>query len=234
MTGGQSVAPRIPAQIAPSILNADWGRLGEQVGEALASGVTRIHVDVMDGHFVPNISMGPLVVQALRPLAERFDATLEVHLMITEPERYLGSFARAGARAMTVHVEACPHLHRTVERIRSLHAQPGVAVNPATPLGALEEILPDVEVALIMSVNPGFGGQVFIPSSVDKIERLHQMLVQRGLDQVAIEVDGGVDEHTIGPCAKAGATIFVAGSAVFNPHASVADSIRALRTAAGI
>jgi ribulose-phosphate 3-epimerase len=201
------------------------------VEAALEAGIARIHVDVMDGHFVPNLSMGPLVVEALRPLVDRFGAVLETHLMIAEPDRYLGEFARAGARAMTVHIEACPHLHRTVHHIRELGAEPGVALNPATPLSALEEILPEVDVALVMSVNPGFGGQAFIPSSVDKIARLHGMLAARDLGRVAIEVDGGVDAATIGSCARAGASILVAGSAVFNSRVSVADSLRSLRAA---
>jgi ribulose-phosphate 3-epimerase len=218
-------------EIAPSILSADFARLGAQVEAALEAGIGRIHIDVMDGHFVPNISMGPQVVEALRPLAERFGAVLETHLMISEPDRYLGEFARAGARAMTVHVEACPHLSRTVHHIRDLGAEPGVAVNPATPLVALEDILAEVDLALVMSVNPGFGGQSFIGSSVDKIARLRALLVARGLERVAIEVDGGVDANTIGPCARAGASILVAGSAVFNTRAPVADNIAALRAA---
>jgi ribulose-phosphate 3-epimerase len=218
-------------QIAPSILAADHARLGAEVEAALEAGVTRIHVDVMDGHFVPNLSMGPLVVQALRPLAERFGAVLETHLMIAEPDRYLGDFARAGARAMMVHVEACPHLHRTVHHIRELGAEPGVGLNPATPLGALEDILPEVDVALVMSVNPGFGGQDFIASSVDKIARLRAILLARGLGRVAIEVDGGIDAQTIESCARAGASILVAGSAVFGGPQSVGENIRALRAA---
>jgi ribulose-phosphate 3-epimerase len=217
--------------IAPSILAADFRRLGEQVGDALAAGVRHIHVDVMDGMFVPNISMGPLVVEALRPLAEPLGATLEVHLMIERPDRYLGEFSRAGANAMTVHVEACPHLHRTVGAIRELAAKPGVALNPATPLLALDEILPDIDVALIMSVNPGFGGQAFIESSVDKVRRLRTTLRQRGLDHIDIEVDGGVGAKNIRALADAGMTIAVAGSTVFNEKQSVADSIRVLRTA---
>ena len=220
-----------PPEIAPSILAADHARLGAEVEAALEAGATRIHVDVMDGHFVPNLSMGPLVVEALRPLAERFGAVLEIHLMIAAPDRYLPDFARAGARAMVVHVEACPHLHRTVHHIRELGAEPGVALNPGTPLGALEDILPEVDVALVMSVNPGFGGQAFIPSSVDKIARLRAILLARGLGRVAIEVDGGVDARTIGACHHAGASILVAGSAVFNGRAPVADNIRALRAA---
>lgn len=216
--------------IAPSILAADFLRLGEQVSDALAAGVRRIHIDVMDGRFVPNISMGGLVVEALRPLAESHGAVLEVHLMIVEPDRYLVDFHRAGARAMTVHVEACPHLHRTVQRIRDLDAQPGVGLNPATPIGLLDEILPEIDVALIMSVNPGFGGQKFIASSIDKVARLRRRLVQRGLDRVDIEVDGGVSADNIGALAEAGMTIAVAGSTVFNAKASVADSVNLLRS----
>jgi ribulose-phosphate 3-epimerase len=216
--------------IAPSILAADFRRLGEQVSDALAAGVRRIHVDVMDGRFVPNISMGPLVVEALRPLAEASGAVLEVHLMIVEPDRYLADFHRAGARAMTVHVEACPHLHRTVHSIRALGAQPGVGVNPATPLIALEDILTEIDVALVMSVNPGFGGQKFIPATIDKVARLRRTLVERGLDRVEIEVDGGVSAENIADLAAAGMTIAVAGSTVFNARASVGESVSLLRS----
>lgn len=217
--------------IAPSILAADFRRLGEQVSDALAAGVRRIHIDVMDGRFVPNISMGPLVVEALRPLAEPFGAVLEVHLMIVEPDRYLADFHAAGARAMTVHVEACPHLHRTVQSIRALDAQPGVGLNPATPIGTLEDILPEIDVALVMSVNPGFGGQKFIASSTDKVARLRAMLVARGLDRVDIEVDGGVSADNIAALAEAGMTIAVAGSTVFNARATVGESVSLLRSA---
>src|SRR5207249_1792966 len=161
-----------PVEIAPSILSADFLRLGEQVSEALEAGIRRSHVDVMAGHFVPNLSMGPPVVAALRPLAERAGAVLEVHLMIDDPDRYLDAFSHAGATAISVHVEACPHLHRTVGAIRGLAAEPGVAINPATPIGALEEILPKIDVALLMSVDPGFGGQPFIPETIDKVARL--------------------------------------------------------------
>jgi ribulose-phosphate 3-epimerase len=220
-------------EIAPSILTADFARLGEQVGEALAAGVRRIHIDVMDGHFVPNITMGPLVVEALRPLAAEHAALLECHLMIADPDRYLFEFTRAGAGLLTVHVEACPHLHRTVHAIRELGARPGVAVNPATPLAALEEILPDVDLALVMSVNPGFGGQSFIPASVHKVARLRAMLDARGLNAVELEVDGGINADTICSVARAGATVAVAGSAVFNARTSVAAGIAALRVACG-
>jgi ribulose-phosphate 3-epimerase len=221
-------------EIAPSILSADFLRLGAQVSEALEAGVRRIHVDVMDGHFVPNLSMGPPVVAALRPLAERAGAVLEVHLMIAEPDRYLDAFSHAGATAMTVHVEACPHLHRTVHAIRGLAAQPGVAINPATPVAALDEILPDVDVALVMSVDPGFGGQAFIPGTIDKVARLRAELVRRGLEHVEIEVDGGVEPENIRALMDAGMTIAVAGSSVFDLRASVGASLRALRAACGL
>ena len=218
-------------QIAPSILAADFLRLGEQVTDALAAGVRRLHVDVMDGHFVPSISMGPLIVQALRPLAARAGAVLEVHLMIADADRYLADFARAGATAMTVHVEACPHLHRTVASIRALAAQPGVALNPATPLAHLDEILPEIDVALVMSVDPGFGGQPFIPSSIAKVARLRAMLAARGLDHVEIEVDGGVGADNVGALAAAGMTIAVAGTSVFGGGAPIGERVTTLRAA---
>jgi ribulose-phosphate 3-epimerase len=226
-----STKPSRGVRIAPSILAADFRRLGEQVSECLAAGVRHIHVDVMDGRFVPNITMGPLVVEALRPLAQSHGAILEVHLMIEEPDRYLGDFARAGANAMTVHVEACPHLHRTVHNIRTLDARPGVALNPATPLVMLDDILPDIDVALLMSVDPGFGGQKFIAATIEKTARLRETLVRRGLERVEIEIDGGVGEGNIAALAAAGMTIAVAGTSVFNAHKSVAESIQVLRTA---
>jgi len=221
-------------EIAPSILSADFLRLGAEVSAALDAGVRRIHVDVMDGHFVPNLSMGQLVVAALRPLAERAAAVLEVHLMIEEPDRYLGSFSKAGATAMTVHVEACPHLHRTVAAIRDLAAQPGVAINPATPIAAFDEILPDIDVALLMSVDPGFGGQRFIPGTIDKVARLRAELVRRGLERVEIEVDGGVGLENARALADAGMTIAVAGTSVFGGGRPVAENVRLLRAACGI
>jgi ribulose-phosphate 3-epimerase len=220
--------------IAPSILSADFRQLGAQVSDALEAGVRRIHIDVMDGHFVPNLSMGPLVVEALRPLAERTSAVLEVHLMIEEPDRYLGAFSEAGATAMTVHVEACPHLHRTVGAIRELGAQPGVGLNPATPIIALDEILPEIDVALLMSVNPGFGGQKFIPSTVSKVARLRAELVRRNLERVEIEVDGGVGADNIRELADAGMTIAVAGTSVFGGGNPVGENVRLLRAACGL
>ena len=225
-SAGQGASGARAVAIAPSILAADFRRLGEQVSDALAAGVRRIHIDVMDGRFVPNISMGALVVEALRPLAEPYGAVLEVHLMIVEPDRYLADFHRAGARAMTVHVEACPHLHRTVQNIRALDSQPGVGLNPATPLIALDEILPEIDVALIMSVNPGFGGQKFITSSIDKVRRLRRTLRERDLDRIDIEVDGGVSADNIAALAEAGMTIAVAGSSTSSGRSASISSWR--------
>lgn len=220
-----------PVRLAPSILSADFSRLGEQVRAAAAAGVEYIHVDVMDGHFVPNITIGPLIVKALRPIADETGVLLDVHLMIEKPENMLPAFAEAGADILTVHVETCPHLHRTVQQIRELGVRPGVTLNPATPLVMLEEILPDVAQVLIMSVNPGFGGQSYIPASSDKITRLREMLDARGLHHVDIEVDGGIKPDNVADVAAAGANILVAGSAIFNNRASIAENIAAFRRA---
>ncbi len=218
-------------KLAPSILSADFARLGEQVATAVNAGAEYIHVDVMDGHFVPNITIGPLIVAALRPLARETGAILDVHLMIEKPDRYLADFAKAGADILTVHVETCPHLHRTIQAIRELGVRPGVTLNPATPLVTLEEILPDVDLVLIMSVNPGFGGQSYIPGSTAKIRRLRHMLDAIG-STADLEVDGGVKPGNAAEIAAAGANVLVAGSAIFGGR-SITDNIAAFRGALG-
>ncbi|MEW6260144.1 MAG: ribulose-phosphate 3-epimerase [Thermodesulfobacteriota bacterium] len=214
-----------PHFIAPSILSADFSRLGEEIQEVIRAGADWIHVDVMDGHFVPNITMGPLVVEAVRKVAP--DIVIDVHLMIENPERYVDAFAGAGATCISVQWEACTHLHRCLQQIRDLGCRPGVALNPATPPEGLAYILNELDFVLVMSVNPGFGGQAFIPSALDKIRAVRSMLTDRGLDR-HIQVDGGINETTIGEVAKAGCDIFVAGSAIFGrpPYAETIARLR--------
>jgi len=197
--------------IAPSILSADFSRLGEEIKAVEAAGADWIHVDVMDGHFVPNITIGPLIVKAARRSTK---LPLDVHLMIENPDRYIPEFVEAGADLLAVQVETCPHLHRTIQMIREGGVRPCVVLNPATPLSAVEWILEDVDVVMIMSVNPGFGGQKFIPASLERIRLLRKMRDERGLSTL-IEVDGGVNANTIGDVAAAGADVFVAGSAIY-------------------
>jgi ribulose-phosphate 3-epimerase len=212
-------------KIAPSILSADFTRLGEQIAECEAAGADWIHIDVMDGQFVPNITMGPVIVEAARRATR---LPLDVHLMIAAPERYLADFARAGADWLTVHAEACPHLHRTLQQIKELGKRAGIALNPATPAGAVAEVLGDADLVLAMTVNPGFSGQKFIPSALPKIRQLREMIDARRL-AVELEVDGGIDPATAPQAAKAGAAVFVAASAVFKAGAPVAEAIASLR-----
>jgi ribulose-phosphate 3-epimerase len=206
---------RSPIRIAPSILSADFARLGDQVREAELASADLLHIDVMDGHFVPNITIGPLVVRALRPVT---GLPIQAHLMIEQPERYIAEFARAGADMITVHVETCPHLNRALQQIREAGAKPSVTLNPATPLVMLEEVLDQVDLVLVMTVDPGFGGQALIPAMLDKVRRLRQMLDERGLE-TSIEVDGGANLKTASDLVQAGADVLVMGAAIFaNPH----------------
>lgn len=199
-------------KIAPSILSADFARLGDEIKDVEQGGADYIHVDVMDGHFVPNITIGPLIVEAIRPVTK---LPLDVHLMIENPDQYIEAFAKAGADYITVHVEASRHLHRTIQLIKSTGVKSGVVINPATPVESLKHIIEDIDMVLLMSVNPGFGGQKFISSVLPKIRQVKEMADAVNPD-LEIEVDGGVNEETAKLCAEAGATVLVAGSAVFN------------------
>lgn len=213
-------------KIAPSILSANFSKLGEEIKEVEAGGADYIHVDVMDGHFVPNITIGPLVVEAIKPVT---NLPLDVHLMIENPDQYIETFTKAGASIISVHQEASVHLHRTIQLIKQHHVKAGVVINPATPADVLLPILPDVDLVLVMTVNPGFGGQQFIPSTLQKIKQLDVWRKERNLDY-EIEVDGGVNPETAKQCKDAGADVLVAGSAIFN-QADRAQAIRAIRQA---
>jgi ribulose-phosphate 3-epimerase len=214
-------------KLAPSILAADFARLGEQVAEAERSGADRIHLDVMDGHFVPNLTIGPAVVRSLRPVTR---LPLETHLMITDPDSFLEAFAEAGSDSLLVHWEGNANLHRTVERIKALGKRAGVVINPATPAAVLEEILPDVDQVLVMTVNPGFGNQHFLESTLPKIRRVRDM-IERLRPGADLEVDGGIDVSTILRAYEAGARVFVAGTSIFGHPGGVAEGLRSLRAA---
>ncbi|MFN8419908.1 MAG: ribulose-phosphate 3-epimerase [Anaerolineae bacterium] len=216
-----------PVKIAPSILAADFVRLGEQVRDAESGGADLLHIDVMDGHFVPNITFGPLIVQAVRSVTK---LPLDIHLMIEKPERYIPEFVRAGATMVNVHVETCPHLHRTLQQIKSLNAAAGVALNPHTPFEMIREILGDVNRVLVMTVNPGFGGQKLIHSTLPKVRQIAEAAAKYN-HPIEIAVDGGIDAQTIAEVRSYGANVFVAGAAVFGHSDGVAAGIAALRKA---
>ena len=212
-------------KLAPSILSADFGRLGEQVAEATRAGADYIHVDVMDGHFVPQITIGAPVVAAVRKWT---DLPLDVHLMIEAPERQIDQFAQAGANIITVHIETCPHIHQVVQAIKELGVKVGVSISPETPVTAVSEILPSLDLVLVMTVNPGFGGQPFIESTLDKIARLRAELDEKGL-AAELEVDGGINAEVAPRVVKAGARVLVAGAAVFNSEQTVNEALKKLR-----
>jgi ribulose-phosphate 3-epimerase len=214
-------------EIVPSILSADFTRLGEQVRAVDEAGARRIQIDVMDGHFVPNITMGPMVVEAVRSVTS---SVLEAHLMITNPQEYIETFAKAGADVIIVHQEVCPHLHRVLKQIKDAGKQTGVAINPSTPVFLLKDMLPFIDLLLVMTINPGFGGQDFIPETLPKIAEARRMVQERGLN-IDIEVDGGVHAGTIPQIVRAGANLLVAGSAVYSKTKPVSETMRALKQA---
>ena len=216
-------------KISPSILSADFGRLGEQVAEASESGADYIHVDIMDGHFVPNLTIGPIIVSGIRPWTE---LPLDVHLMIEEPDRLIPDFAKAGANILTVHPEACRHLHRVIYQIKDLGVKAGISLNPGTPASVLEPVIGDVDLVLVMTVNPGFGGQKYIHSVTSKIAKVRRMLDEAG-SGAELEVDGGINAETASKAVEAGARVLVAGSAVFNDRDTVAGSMARIRASLG-
>lgn len=216
-------------KLAPSILSCDFARLAEEIREAESGGADWIHVDVMDGHFVPNITIGPVVTAAARRAT---DLPLDVHLMIEEPDRYLEAFARAGADILTVHQEVCADLGRTVERVHELGVRAGVAINPATPLGVLGSVVREIDLLVIMSVNPGFGGQAYIPASTEKLRRARRLLDEHA-SSAELEVDGGIDASNAAIAAEAGASVLVAGSAVYGHELGPAEGVRAIRRSLG-
>jgi ribulose-phosphate 3-epimerase len=214
-----------PVKLAPSILSADFARLGEQVAEATAAGADYIHIDIMDGRFVPNISVGAAVVAAIRPWT---DLPLDVHLMIEQPERHVSDFVTAGAAIVTVHVETCPHIHRTIHSIKELGVRAGVVLNPATPLSTLDEILRHVDMVLLMSVDPGFGGQAFIPEVTQKVARLRRMLDENRID-AELEVDGGITVDNAPSLVRAGARVLAIGNSIFNADKGITQALRTFR-----
>jgi ribulose-phosphate 3-epimerase len=222
-----TLAATKPFQIAPSILAADFTRLGDQIREAEAAGADQFHIDVMDGHFVPNLSFGAMIVEAVRRVT---NLPLDIHLMIEQPERLIKDFAQAGSTTITVHVETCPHLHRTIQQIRELGVRPGVALNPHTPFEAIREIMPDVDRVLVMTVNPGFGGQKFIQNTLHKIVEIRQAarILQRD-SVLEIGIDGGVDVHTAPSVLTRGANVLIVGTALFRAPEGIAAALAALR-----